>query len=309
MRSRFFLVPLIALLIGWKSISVFFAFNFSGEFKPEKEKDAVRIVSWNVARFRELKRNNNAGSQIRLKMLDFLKQQNADVLCLQEFFHSDNSLYYANLDVVKNELNYPYCYYSRDDDGYLHYFGSVIFSRFPIIDSGIIRYPRPTLPEALIFADIQLPNDTVRIYTTHLQSFLFKPADYARIESIKNQGDGMLGNSKTIFSKVRRGVIYRSFQANTVEQLLQDSPYPKILCGDFNDVPNSYTYFTVRGGMQDAFLEEGFGIGRTFNSISPTLRIDYIFADHDYDILQFKRDVKNYSDHNMIVADLKLNKD
>ena len=79
-----------------------------------------------------------------------------------------------------------------------------------------------------------------------------------------------------------------------------------IFCGDFNDIPNSYTYYKIRGDMQDAFLEKGFGIGRTFTALSPTLRIDYILASKQFSILQFNRVTKKYSDHYMLVADLSL---
>jgi len=58
--------------------------------------------------------------------------------------------------------------------------------------------------------------------------------------------------------------------------------------------------------MQDAFLKKGFGIGRTFSALSPTLRIDYIFASNDFTIRQYDRLVRNYSDHYMLVADVKL---
>ena len=58
--------------------------------------------------------------------------------------------------------------------------------------------------------------------------------------------------------------------------------------------------------MQDAFLKKGFGVGRTFSAISPTLRIDYIFADDHFRIDQFRRIVRNYSDHYMLVADIKI---
>jgi endonuclease/exonuclease/phosphatase family metal-dependent hydrolase len=82
-----------------------------------------------------------------------------------------------------------------------------------------------------------------------------------------------------------------------------------VLTGDFNDVPNSYTYFTVNGSnLQDAFLKKGFGIGRTYSYLSPTLRIDYIFTTKDFSILQFNRVVKDYSDHYMLVADMQLKK-
>jgi endonuclease/exonuclease/phosphatase family metal-dependent hydrolase len=87
---------------------------------------------------------------------------------------------------------------------------------------------------------------------------------------------------------------------------MQDSPYPNLFCGDLNDVPNSYAYFQVKGKMQDAFLKKGFGIGRTFSALSPTLRIDYIMADPTFRIRQFKRIVKEYSDHYMLVADVGL---
>jgi endonuclease/exonuclease/phosphatase family metal-dependent hydrolase len=87
---------------------------------------------------------------------------------------------------------------------------------------------------------------------------------------------------------------------------MDDSPYPTIFCGDLNDTPNSYTYFTIRGDMQDAFLEKGFGIGRTFSSLSPTLRIDFILTDDQFSIKQFTRVVKYLSDHFMLMADVEL---
>ncbi|MEI9946946.1 MAG: endonuclease/exonuclease/phosphatase family protein [Chitinophagaceae bacterium] len=90
--------------------------------------------------------------------------------------------------------------------------------------------------------------------------------------------------------------------------MIGDSPHPVLFCADLNDVPNSYTYYTVKGDMQDAFLKKGFGIGRTFSALSPTLRIDYIFADDNFKIKQFKRILKRYSDHYMLVSDIELKK-
>lgn len=306
-KAKYALLSAIALLIGIRSLLVFFAFHASATFTAEKKPGALRIATWNVARFIEMKRNNNKGSQTRLKMMELLKEQNADVVCLQEFFHSElDTTWYANIDYIRDNLKYPYYYYSREADGYKQFIGSIIFSRYPILDSGIIRYPRPTLPEALIHLDIKVNTDTVRVYTTHLQSFLFKKEDYQKIAEIKGADDSLLSNSRAIFSKVKRGVVNRSIQADIIAKVLQDAPYPVIFCGDLNDVPNSYAYATIRGDMQDAFLKKGFGIGRTFWALSPTLRIDYIFATKRFNILQFRRHVKNYSDHYMLVSDMEL---
>ncbi len=111
---------------------------------------------------------------------------------------------------------------------------------------------------------------------------------------------------KGIISKFRRSYRLRSQQARIVRGQLDNSTYPEIICGDFNDVPNSYTYFTIKGDRQDAFVNKSFGLGRTFVSISPTLRIDYIQANKNFDILQYKKTRLNYSDHFPLIADFAI---
>lgn len=308
LRPRYALISGMALLLSIKSITVFFAFHKTKPFHQNKEPQTIRIVSWNVARFIELKKNTNKGSETRLKMFDLIKQQNADILCLQEFHTSTNPEYYDNITPIQQELGYPYYYFSFDNDGDNHYYSSIIFSRYPIIDSGKIRYPRPSLPDVLLHTDLNVNGDTIRVFATHLQSLQFGRKDYQRLDNIKNARDSLLTNSRSVLSKLKKGFSYRSIQADLAHEIIKDSPHPVLICADLNDVPNSYTYFTVKGNMQDAFLKKGFGIGRTFTALSPTLRIDYIFADKHFKITQFNRIVKNYSDHYMLVADVQLKK-
>ncbi|HEX2533587.1 MAG TPA: endonuclease/exonuclease/phosphatase family protein, partial [Chitinophagaceae bacterium] len=303
-KPRFVWFALIPLIIGIKGLTVFFAFRFPTSFVKQKPPGRLRVVTWNVARFTEWKRNNNRGSQTRQKMLQQLKEQNADVLCLQEFFHSTDSVYYDNLNVVMRDLGYPYYVYAWDNDGPRQFNGQAIFSRLPIVDSGLVRFPRPGLPETLIHADMLWGGDTVRVYTTHLQSVQFKKQDYESLEKIKRNDEGVIDNSKNIFAKLHRGMSVRAGQARIVREAIEQSPYPYLITGDFNDVPNSYTYFTISEGLTDAFLARGFGIGRTYSFISPTLRIDYILVTPEFTVRQFNRTVKSYSDHFMLTADL-----
>jgi endonuclease/exonuclease/phosphatase family metal-dependent hydrolase len=304
-KPKYALLFFAVLLLGWNSIAVSFAINTPREFNYNKEPATLRVVSWNVARFVEIRKNNNKGSQTRLKMMALLKQQNADVLCLQEFHTSAKKDFYDNIVYIQNELNYPYYYFSYDEDGDRLYYSSIIFSRLPIIGKGVVSYPRPSLPEVLLHVDVKLNDDTIRIFNTHLQSVQFKKDDYERIDEIRNYQDSLVLNSKTVFSKVKRALAYRTLQTNLAKEQIKQSPYPVVLCADFNDMPNSYTYFTLKGNLQDAFLRKGFGIGRTFTSLAPTLRIDYILASKQLSVVQFNRLVKSYSDHYMIVADIK----
>jgi endonuclease/exonuclease/phosphatase family metal-dependent hydrolase len=307
LKPSYAAIPGIALLLSIKSITLFLGFHPPRGFSYQKEPGTIRVMSWNVARFIELKKNSNKGSQTRQKMFELIQKQDADILCFQEFHTSTHPDYYDNISAVR-ELGYPYFFFTYDTDGDQHYYSSIIFSRFPIIDSGLLRYPRPTLPDALIHADVKFGNDTIRIYTTHLQSLQFGKKDYERLEKIRSGEDSLVYNSRNVLSKVKKGLTSRSIQADMINEVIDNSPHPVLFCADLNDIPNSYAYTTVRGSMQDAFLKKGFGIGRTFSGIFPTLRIDYIFADDHFSVRQFNRILKRYSDHYPIVADLSWKK-
>jgi endonuclease/exonuclease/phosphatase family metal-dependent hydrolase len=93
-------------------------------------------------------------------------------------------------------------------------------------------------------------------------------------------------------------------QADVVSAVLRKSEYPLVVSGDFNSVPSSYAYHTIKGELHDAFLQKGLGLGRTYADISPTLRIDYIFADKSLKVRQYQSPHLYLSDHFPVVADL-----
>lgn len=307
LRPAYALISGAAILLSLKGIVLLFAFKGGSRFDYGRKPGTLRVATWNVARFIELKRNNNAGSQKRLRMFELIRQQDADLVCLQEFHTSTDSNYYDNIAPIQ-ALGYPYYYFSFDQDGDNHYYSSIIFSRLPFVDTGRVRYPRPTLPDVLMYADIRLGSDTVRVYTTHLQSNQLGKFDYDRLRKISNGEDSLVANSRSILGKIRKGFTRRSLQADVAHEVMGNSPHPYIICADLNDVPNSYAYARMKGELQDAFLKKGFGLGRTFAGLSPTLRIDYVFATDAFRVLQFNRVVKYLSDHFMLVADLELKK-
>jgi endonuclease/exonuclease/phosphatase family metal-dependent hydrolase len=126
------------------------------------------------------------------------------------------------------------------------------------------------------------------------------------MDKIKQTDDEALHASKTLFQKMKAAFTKRGEQARLVRDALDKSPYPAILCGDFNDVPNSYTYFHIRKDWQDAFLATSLGIGRTYLGVAPTLRIDYILPDKNMNIRQFDMVDENLSDHLMLVTDVSV---
>src|SRR5262245_57453 len=212
---------IVVLLAGYKSINVFWAFNTATGFEYQKKPGHIRIASWNVARFLEWKRNNNEKSQTRLKMLEQIQKQDPDVLCLEEFFHSPDSVFYNNIREIQ-AMGYPYYYFSYDPDGDKQFIGSAIFSKYQMIDTGLVRYFRPSMPEALVHADIKVNNDTLRVFTTHLQSVQFRQVDYDAITELKSAEDSMFANSRTVAAKVRKAMQLRTTQADIARQIMDD---------------------------------------------------------------------------------------
>jgi endonuclease/exonuclease/phosphatase family metal-dependent hydrolase len=306
-------ISLITMIIGWSNIHAFLAFHVSTGFRDEKQPGALRVLTWNVREWDEFTTQKPGVPSHREKMMEFLKDQNADLMCFQEFFESHNPKELTdNIEYIQKQLKYPYYFFSHDYhrfDGVLET-GVIIFSRYPVVQTLQQKFKKAAnirASESLIATDINVDGNIIRLFTTHLQSVLFRGKDFHNIEIIKNAEDSILEASKSIVKKLKRAYSFRSAQADLVRQELDASPHPNIVCGDFNDVPNSYTYFHIRGNMQDAFIQKGFGIGRSYVNLSPTLRIDYILASPEFTVLQCKRVKLPYSDHHPIVADLELN--
>ena len=305
-------LSLAAVLVGWPSIHSFFAFHPGGHFTAEKPPRSLRILTWNVRSWDEFMSKKGGASGHRAGMMEFIRQQQADVLCFQEFFESHNPKEFApNISYIQQQLHYPYYFFSRDYRRYdgMYEAGVIIFSRYPIADTMLLRFAHrdgPRATESLIAADIDVDSTRIRVFTTHLQSVLFRHKDFHDIEIIKNVDDSILQASRSIVKKLRIAYLHRESQAEQVRAAMDKSPYPGIICGDFNDIPNSFTYFTIRGGWQDAFIQKGFGIGRTYVNLSPTLRIDYILADPRLGVLQCRKFPLPYSDHHPVIADLQI---
>lgn len=310
-RSKWALLSLAVLLIGYTNIRALVGFHYGKEIQAQKPEGAIRVLTWNVSWFDEQLKADKSRVSYRSKMLEFIDEHKPDVLCFQEYFDPSHKRYPYNNKTDFAKLGYPYSVIAYDYTGWRNHWqtGVAIYSKYPIVDSVHIRYPGPLAyraAESLIAADLNFNGQTIRVFTTHLQSVLFKSNDYRNIEIIKTGSDSVLEASKSLALKLARGYQFRSQQVEIVRKQLDSSPHPAIICGDFNDVPNSYTYFNIKGDRKDAFTEAGKGIGRTFSNIAPTLRIDYIMTDKQFEVQQYVRHFVPYSEHYPVIADLTL---
>ncbi len=306
-RSRWYLLPLIALLLSWQQLSVMAGLNSKKEFTLSKSNETLRVFSWNVSSWGESNKSQAPQFNYRPLSISLIKKQQADVLCFQEFWDKKTLKTSFSWKEELREMGYRYSYFVKTYiDNRIIKTGVAIMSKYPITDSAKFTYGEDDFAENLIYVDIQFNQQKIRIFTTHLQSVRLESDEYSAIRKIRQTDESGLKDSKTIARKLKNAYRFRGAQADFVHQKIKESPYPVIICGDFNDVPNSYTYFTIKDDLKDAFLNKGTGLGRTFQYLSPTLRIDYIFSDKKFEVKQFNRIKVPYSDHYPIVADLLL---
>jgi endonuclease/exonuclease/phosphatase family metal-dependent hydrolase len=300
-KSRLFFLVLLILAAGWQQLSAIVGLNMKSTVSAaESGGPVIRILTWNVSRWDERNKEKRGGLSFRPLMLDFIKMQEADILCFQEFFESNSPQFgQATIPAIK-AMGYKYHFFypsSQMFEGTLQ-FGLCIFSKFPILDSGAFNPYKSARSEGLAFIDVLVNSQKIRVYTTHLESPGLTKDDYNE--------DGTAKASRSVISKIKNSYSIRNLQASFVRSQIDQSPYPVIVTGDFNDVPNSYAYFTIRKNLSDVFLDQGNGFGRTLRFISPTLRIDYIFTDSKIKSISFASEKIPYSDHFPLVAELKI---
>ncbi len=308
-KPRRALISVIAILIAIKPLSNIISFQFSNSFSKTKPTGAIRIMTWNVAQFNVMENEKKPG--IKSRMLAAINEYQPDIACFQEMVAEDSTVRdHGHIDEFLQQLgfkNYFYAYNSKEDYwGYAH-FGIIIFSKYPIINKQTVSFYPHDYNSIFQYADIVKGADTIRVFNIHLQSLRFSKSNLNYIDKPTVEDENKaIKESKNIIAKFKKGFLKRQIQADRIRTEMDKSPYPVIVTGDFNDVPNSYAYYTIGKNMQDAFVEKGNGLGRTFSGISPVLRIDNIFADKKMNVLQFKLVKKKLSDHFPIMADVAM---
>jgi endonuclease/exonuclease/phosphatase family metal-dependent hydrolase len=304
LKSKWVWICMIVAACGIQQILSVFSFHLPHDFLSDRQPNALRIVQWNVMGWDQSDERfkiENGAHTLRPVMMDAVQDQDADILCFDEFYESnkDTSFSKSNITTITS-MGFPYHFFSptknyKNDSTS----GVIIFSKYPMIDSGQFDLDRSRRGDHLVYMDIKVQDNIFRVFATHLIPINFSEWDEDQ------QGPDPSGY-KTILSKLIRGYQFRYYQAELVQQKIDESPYPAILCGDFNDIPNSSTYFKMRGDLQDTFLKKGYWTGRTtrksFLFISP--RIDYIFADKKFKVKQFQTFHIPYSDHYPVITDL-----
>jgi endonuclease/exonuclease/phosphatase family metal-dependent hydrolase len=298
-KWKYALLSLATILIGWNMIIR--TVQFSKEKLPEQElAGSIKVISYNVHLFSQ--RNAEQPDGRKQDFFDYIRESGVKILCMQEFAASrwkgglTEQLICRHLDMMA----YSHIEYTAGSN-----VGIATFSAYPIIRRQLIYSDKTT--NACMFSDVVINSDTVRIYNVHLKSIGFSREERALLnDAIKPEYDN--SDVKTLKDIVRQMTLAffdRSQQVDLVAGHISKSPYPVIICGDFNDSPISYSYQKIRSNRKDSFIEAGKGMGTTYNigRIS-SQRIDNIMYSPFFRAYAHESPRVKYSDHYPVMCRL-----
>ena len=262
--KRQMLLSGIVLLLGITFINKFY--KFSETNLPIEEDDFI-VMSYNVRLFNLY---DWIERDVSLSISDFIKEQTPDILCIQEFSNQNE----VDFRIYKHKYVFI--------EGKNTKLGQAIFSKYPIVNEGVIPFPNST--NNAIYADIKRGKDTIRVYSMHLQSIKITPDVHEIDENIQGVSQD---KSKRMLRRMSRSFTSQQNQAEIIKKHKADCTYPLIICGDLNNSPFSFVYRSVRGDLNDAFEEAGSGFGSTYNFKYYPARIDYIFTDTKMKVKEF----------------------
>ncbi len=191
------------------------------------------------------------------------------------------------------------------------------------IKTGLVKYPTVVLKtkhkiirQADLFndaskgnsfyADVEINGKIIRIINVYLEPFRLNKSMVGLTDDYRG---GIEKNKvSALFSRLLPTFKKHEDQIKKIRKVVDYSPYPVILAGDFNSVPNSYEYYSLGENLKDAFVEVGHGSSTSFHDYKFPLRLDYIFTSKSITPLSYKVDYSvKLSDHYPIIAEFLLN--
>ena len=274
----------VFLFIGTLSVGKYYRADFKQDTEGKFPSKSIKVMSYNIA---------NSNSQA---MVDTIALHRPTILCLQE--------YQSGAEDIWKRLGDKYTTTASGKSD----FSCEIFTNQRILKQGRID----SLPRFnAIWADILVDKDTLRVVNLHLQSTTITAQDMEFVEGHKYVLDSARNHKiKSITDKLVENTVYRSNQAKKVREFIDQNKGKKlIVCGDFNDVPLSFSYNVIAEPLVNTFVAAGKGYTYTFDGFFKLMAIDHMLVSEQFDVLSYQVDyTMQHSDHYPIISRLKVKK-
>ena len=297
-------VLLVLVAAGFFHLSLFLKLDLRRDYEREiPHRGTFSVMTYNVRLF-----YGPDGKSSLDSILSLVRRANPDILCLQEFYPRVEG---RTKEAVDERLDGYYSATGLASTAGVSADGlqQVIYSRFPILRSGVIDGGDTMAAMRTVWADLLLGDDTLRVYDNHLRTTQITSDDDDFLTRHRYLSDTARDDKiRSIVRRFRDGSIARAAQADSIAAAIAASPYPRIVCGDFNDTPMSYTYHVISRGLTDAFRKSGKGFSHTYRGFNNTFRIDYVLLSPELEAVGYEVPDVDYSDHHPVLVRFKITK-
>lgn len=122
----------------------------------------------------------------------------------------------------------------------------------------------------MVQADVDWNGETLRIFSVHLQT---------------------TGHGKNLFTNILK----RAAQSDLLKAEVKKSPYPVIVCGDFNDIPLSYSLLNLLTELVDkSIVFKG-----SYQPLVGLFKIDYVLTSKNWMKKEYRLIPNQWSDHKL----------
>ena len=239
-RMKYWWYSTVCVLLGWSYLSSIVGFNF---FTKTPTGQVLKVMTYNVSHI-------NLNGDRLIKLNDFLTTENCDIMCLQEFSLPPQSpMQMEKLNILSK---YSYNMISRNNC-------MLLVSKYPIIKKESLNFENPNGINGCSYADIQINDKIIRIYTVHLRSNVVSDLADDLAEHADYEKRATWSKMITMLRRVRIMAQYRAKESEKIAAHITTSPYPVVVCGDFNDIPVSYSYSVLSQNLNDTYREKEIG--------------------------------------------------
>ncbi len=289
-------IGILSLVAAWGPISSALPMHFSK--KPENPDRTFTFMTWNIIHSWDQTQGIDSSSMIGKQKgnasFRYVINSGADIVNLQELWGPEPGET-PNMEEFIDSLRKTYPYVAGD-----------IHTDFKLFS----KYPVKKIQDLNWFSHYvaKLPWGNLNIINTHLPSYSLTDKErmvMKELISVKKTEDGIKELKGSIRSKLNESFRYRTLIAQELKKYIESVKGPLIVAGDFNDVPESYTYRLMRSAdLSDAYIDTSFGHMITYNQHLFYFHLDQIFyRKENLKALKVTKGKVKYSDHYPLIAE------
>jgi len=269
------------------------AFPMAFTKTPASRSRTFTLLTYNICHGENL----TGGESDYSRSLSYIINSGADVVVLQEFREFSKTETPCAIRQQFDSLKriYPYHLEGKTTN-------SSLLSKYPAVEGQ--RYQAST--DKIISYFLTIDGRKVEILNCHLASYMLTPGERDVVSDLKSGSryrQGMSELKGSIYPKLKEALRARANDALLVRSIIDDGWPDMIVCGDFNDVADSWVYRQIAGkDMRDANAETSFGYLPSFNDNYFYFRIDQVLYRGNLRALSLQRPKVKASDHYPLIV-------